>query len=123
MADKVPKNVDEYISSAPGWAKSILRDLRRAIRDAAPQSKESISYRMPYYSQNGRLAYFAVFKNHCSFFWINTRDKKIFAKELESQNVVGSTLHIQKGKKAPIALIKKLVKSRVSNNNAKKKRK
>src|SRR5690606_26073893 len=55
------------IARAPKWAQPLLRELRRVIRKAAPEARESISYRMPYYSQNGRLAYFAAFTSHCSF--------------------------------------------------------
>ena len=115
-----PKNVDEYIASVPQWAQGILRKLRETIQVAAPQAKESISYHMPYYSQNGRLAYFGAHKNHCSFHWISAEDKKTFAKELALQTVVGSTLRILRGEKVPVTLIKKLVKQRVKSNQAKK---
>lgn len=112
-------NVSDYISDSPKWAQSTLRELRKTIKSAAPKSKETISYHMPYYSQNGRLAYFAAFKNHCSFFWISAKDKKIFAEELRNQKIVGSTLQIPKGEKVPAALIKKIVKSRVKSNKEK----
>src|SRR5690606_20549688 len=62
--------VADYIAKAPKWARGTLRELRRVIRKAAPEARESISYQMPYYSQNGRLAYFAAFRSHCSFFWL-----------------------------------------------------
>ena len=118
MLKKKPTTVGEYIAEAPAWSKNTLKELRRTIKAAAPSAKESISYRMPYYSQHGRLAYFAAFKNHCSFFWISASDKKVFAKEFASQKVVGSTLQIPQGKKVPVTLIKKLVKTRVKSNMA-----
>lgn len=116
------ETVADYIARAPRWAQGTLRELRRVIRKAAPEARESISYHMPYYSQNGRLAYFAVFKSHCSFFWLSAQDKKTFAKELASQTVVGSTLRIPQGGKVPAALIQKIVKSRVRENTAKLRR-
>lgn len=115
MPKKKPTTVAEYINAAPAWAKSTLKELRRAIKAAAPKADESISYQMPYYSQNGRLAYFGVYKNHCSFHWISKEDKKIFKKELAKQKVVGSTLQIPRGEKVPLGLIKKIVKSRIKN--------
>lgn len=116
------ETVADYIARAPRWAQGTLRELRRVIRKAAPEARESISYHMPYYSQNGRLAYFAVFKSHCSFFWLSAQDKKTFAKELASQTVVGSTLRIPQGGTVPAALIQKIVKSRVRENTAKLRR-
>jgi len=38
------KTVDEYIASAPKNTRKVLKDLRRAIKDAAPKAEESISY-------------------------------------------------------------------------------
>lgn len=114
------ETVADYIADAPAWARPVLRELRRVIRKAAPRASESISYHMPYYSQNGRLAYFAAFTNHCSFFWISAEDKKAYAKELASQKVVGSTLRIPKGGNVPSALIEKLVRGRVRQNEKKK---
>jgi uncharacterized protein YdhG (YjbR/CyaY superfamily) len=111
--------VAAYIAKAPAWARGTLREIRRTIRKAAPGARESISYHMPYYSQNGRLAYFAVFKNHCSFFWLSANDKKAFAKGLASQKVVGSTLQIPRGTKVPVAVIRKIVRSRVKANKMK----
>lgn len=99
-----------------------MRQLRAAIKKAAPKAKESISYHMPYYSQNGRLAYFGAYKNHCSFFWISSEDKKVFAKELAKLMVVGSTLQISRGSKVPTGVIGKIVRARVKKNMAKKKK-
>ncbi|RJQ36688.1 DUF1801 domain-containing protein [Candidatus Parcubacteria bacterium] len=118
-----PKTVTAYITSAPPWARGTLRELRRTIRAAAPKAKESISYHMPYYSQNGRLAYFAAFKNHCSFFWISAKDKKTFKKELAAQKVVASTLQIPRGAKVPTALIKKIIRARLKENQQRGQRK
>lgn len=119
---KQAKNVAEYIKHAPMWARPTLRELRRVIRSVAPNAKESISYGMPYYSQNGRVAYFGVYTNHCSFHWISGEDKKVFKKELESQHVKGSTLHIPRGKKVPVRVIQKLVKEHIRRNEAKMKK-
>ena len=45
-----------------------FQELRQAIREAAPQAEETISYRMPAYKQNGILLWFAAYKNHIGFF-------------------------------------------------------
>lgn len=114
------QDVASYIAAAPGWARSTLKELRRAIKAAAPKAQESISYHIPYYRQNGRLAYFAAFKNHCSFFWIRAADKKTFAKELARHKVVGNTLRIPRGGNVPITLIQKIVRMRIKSNESKR---
>lgn len=116
---KKSKDIDRYIGEAPAWTRPTLKTLRKTIRAAAPKATEKISYHMPYYGQKGRLAYFAAFKNHCSFFWIGSTDKKMFKKELAKLQVVGSTLRILKGEKVPVGLIQKIVRARVRKNEAK----
>ena len=116
---KNDETVDAYIKNAPKWAQAVLKELRVAIKAAAPKSHESISYHMPYYSQDGRLAYFGAHKKHVGFYWISEEDKKVFAKELASYKVVGNSLHIREGEKVPVGFIKKLVKYRVQNNKKK----
>jgi putative endonuclease len=120
---KSTETVAGYIAAAPAWAKPMVRELRATIKAAAPKAKESISYHMPYYSHEGRLAYIGVAKQHVGFFWIGGGDKKTFAKELAPLHVVGSTLRILQGEKVPKAVIKKLVKARVKENKARAKAK
>ncbi len=62
------RNVDEYINSFSGDVRDRLRALRAAIKAAAPDAQECISYRMPAYRQGGPLVYFAAFKNHIGFY-------------------------------------------------------
>jgi uncharacterized protein YdhG (YjbR/CyaY superfamily) len=56
--------IDEYIVSFPENIQTMLQGLRRAIKEAAPQAQEVISYQMPAFKQNEILVYFAAFKNH-----------------------------------------------------------
>ena len=99
-----------------------MRQMRRAIKTVAPKAEEKISYRMPYWSYKGRLAYIGVFKEHTSFFWIGSAQKKRYKKELAKQKVVGSTLQVPRGAKVPVALIKRMVRDRAKANETKKKK-
>ncbi len=121
MNTKVTK-VSEYILAAPAWARPTLRELRRVIRAAAPRSTESISYHLPYYALDGRLAYFSVHQAHCSFHWVDAEDKREFAAALARTQLVGSTLRIPRGEKVPTALISKLVKAHAKRNALRKKK-
>ncbi len=46
-AKQVPKTIDEHISAFPSSTQAILQQLRKAIREAALEEEETISYRMP----------------------------------------------------------------------------
>ncbi len=65
---KTAKNVDEYIANAPEELQSKLKQLRKVIKDSAPEALEKISYGMPYYGYKGRLAYFAYAKEHIGLY-------------------------------------------------------
>ena len=99
VAPKGPrKTVDGYIASAPKAVKDGLRELRAAIREAAPTAAESISYRMPYYSYKGRLAWFGISKSHIGLY---LRPPVIaeHKAELASYETTKSAIHLPLGKK------------------------
>ena len=68
MTDK-PKSTEEYISNFPKETQILLQDIRKTIKNAAPEADEIISYGMPAYKLNGKaLVYFAGYKNHIGFY-------------------------------------------------------
>ena len=64
----VPQDIDEYIAGFPDDIQEILQEIRLTIRQAAPEAKEAIKYRMPTLVLNGNLVHFAAFKNHIGFY-------------------------------------------------------
>jgi len=117
-----PQNVDDYIAAVPEPARSTLHKMRAAIRSAVPsEATETISYRMPAFRHNGVLVWFAAFADHCSLFPTAAVIEK-FKNELKSFSTSKGTIHFLIDKPLPIALIKKLVKSRLAQNKAKKRR-
>lgn len=60
------KTVDEYLHELPEAQRDMLEKLREAIKTAAPEAEEVISYRIPTYKYHGPLVHFAAFKNHFS---------------------------------------------------------
>ena len=60
--------VDDYIARFEPEVQSLLREVRRTVRQAAPRAGEVISYSMPALKQNGILVFFAAFKNHIGFY-------------------------------------------------------
>ncbi len=111
--------VDEYIASAPKDVQAKLMQIRKVIKDVAPDATEKLSYGMPYYSLNGRLVYFAYFKDHVSLFAMPSAVKK-FAKEIEPYHRSKATVGFALDQPLPIPLIKKMVAFRVAEQRSKK---
>jgi uncharacterized protein YdhG (YjbR/CyaY superfamily) len=114
------KSVDEYISEAPKAMRPKLEAVRRAIRAAAPFAKESISYRMPYYSYRGRLAWFGLHKGHIGLY-VRPPVVEDHKKELVGYVTTKSSVHFPTDRKVPVSLIRRLVKVRVEINKAESK--
>lgn len=56
------KTVDDYLASKPPPVRAVLRQVRAAVRKAAPGAQEIISYRMPAVRvPDGVIVYFAAF--------------------------------------------------------------
>jgi len=112
------RTVDEYLAALPEAQRAALERVRRAIREAAPQAEEVISYRMPGYRHKGMLVYFAAFEDHLSFFGAGKTLVETFSKELEPFDVSGSTIRFSVEHPLPAALVKRMVKARVRENEA-----
>ncbi len=117
-----PKNVDEYLASVPEPARSTLNRMRAAIRSALPpEATETISYRIPAFKCKGVLVWFAAFSDHCSLF-PTASVIEAFKRELKGFSTSKGTVHFPTDKPLPTALIKRLVKARVAQNERKKRR-
>ena len=110
--------VEGYISAGPDWARPTLHELRRVIRTTAPRAAESISYGVPYYALDGRLAYFSVHRAHCSFHWISNEDKRELTDALARARVVGNTLRMLRGENVPVTLVRAVVRAHAKRNHA-----
>ena len=119
MATAGQQAVDAYIAAAPKVVQPMLRQLRRAIRSAAPKAEEKLSYGMPYYAYHGRLIYFAAHKNHVGMYPIIGREKDLYAKELKPYIAAKATLQFPIGAAVPVTLVKKVVKVRARENEGK----
>ncbi len=109
------KNVDEYIESAPKEVQPKLREIRAAIREAAPDAIESISYGMAFYSFSGESGFGARL---CYFWFLKSKKKKIvfytrpmfleeYMDEVETYLSSKSALQFHLDRPIPVQLIKK----------------
>jgi uncharacterized protein YdhG (YjbR/CyaY superfamily) len=115
--------VDEYLAGIPEPARSTLSTVRATIRAAVPpEATESISYGMPMFKYKGVLVGFAAFTNHCGFYVTSPAVMEAFASELKDYDTSKGTIRFPLDKPLPTALVKKLVKARIAENENKKKR-
>ena len=113
------KTIDEYIASFPEDKQHILQELRRIVKDAAPEAQETISYQMPAFKLNGILVWFAAFKNHVGFY-PKTSAISAFKKELSGYEVSKGTIRFPLDKPIPSQLVREIVKFRVKETLSKK---
>lgn len=119
MKTAPPKTVDEYLKAFTGQQRETLDKVRSIIKATAPKAEEVISYGMPAYKQNGMVAYFAGFKNHCSYFPGSYAVMKEFEEELKSYTVSKGTIQFPIDKPLPSSLLKKLVLAKLKENETK----
>jgi uncharacterized protein YdhG (YjbR/CyaY superfamily) len=118
-----PKTVDEYLAAVPEPARTTLLKVRATIRSAAPkEATEKISYGMPSFQHKGGLVAYAAFKDHCSFFPMGSSVLEPLADEIAPYRAAKGTLHFPLDKPLPAALVKKIVKLRVAQNESKKRK-
>jgi uncharacterized protein YdhG (YjbR/CyaY superfamily) len=111
------RDVDEYLAGVPKEARATLEKLRKTIKAAAPMASEVISYQMPMYKHHGMLVGFAAFKDHCSLF-PGAAVIEAHRDELERYDTSKGTIRFPANKPPPAALVKKLVKARIEENEA-----
>jgi uncharacterized protein YdhG (YjbR/CyaY superfamily) len=116
------KNVDEYLAGVPKEARASLEKLRKTIKAAAPRATEIISYQMPMYKQNGMVIGFAAFKDHCSIF-PGSAVMDAYREELKRYDTSKGTIRFPANKPLSATLVKKLVRARIKENEARAKRK
>jgi len=118
MKGKSPaKSVDQYLARVPEPGRSTLMKVRAVIRSVVPkETTEVISYGIPTFRYKRGLVAFAAFKDHCSFFPLGSSVLDAFQEDLKEFRVSKGTLHFPLDKPLPAALVKKIVKARIAQN-------
>ena len=100
-------------------ARGALERLRAIIHEEVPGVEEHIKYGIPTFKLNGFLASIAAFKNHCSLFPMGSSVIVAFKEELKGFETAKGTIRFPVDKPPAATLIKKLVKARIAQNEAK----
>ncbi|MEZ5009468.1 MAG: DUF1801 domain-containing protein [Chitinophagales bacterium] len=111
--------IETYIQKFPDNVKEILRNIRKLIKDNAPEAEELFAYGMPAYkTSNKPLVYFAAFKNHIGFYATPSGHSE-FQVELSKYKQGKGSVQFPFDKPIPYQLIERIVKYRVIENNEK----
>lgn len=112
MPPAKPETIDEYIAGFPAEVQQILQEVRAAIRKAAPDARETISYAIPTFTMGKNLVHFAAFKNHIGFY-PTPSGSSTFQKELSKYKMGKGSVQFPINEPMPLDLISRIVQFRV----------
>jgi uncharacterized protein YdhG (YjbR/CyaY superfamily) len=110
----VPQTIDEYLALQDESLRPLLEEVRAAIRAAAPEASEKISWRMPTFWQQENLIHFAAFKKHIGLY-PGDKAVKAFAARLDEEGFAHSkgTVQLPYTKPLPLKLVSDITAYRV----------
>lgn len=114
-----PQTIDEYLAPLSSDQRTALEKLRRNIKAAAPGAEECISYQIPAFRLNGRLLVaFGAAAKHCAFY-PGAFPVAAHKDELKTYDTSKGTIRFPVDGSLPATLVRKLVKSRITEFAAK----
>jgi uncharacterized protein YdhG (YjbR/CyaY superfamily) len=120
--DNFSNSIDVYISGFPENIQTILEEIRKTIRQAAPEAQEAISYGIPTFVFHGNLVHFAANKKHIGFYPAPS-GVEAFKTELSVYKGAKGSVQFPIDKPMPLELITEIVKFRVLENQERAKAK
>lgn len=113
-------SVEEYLASLPEERRGGVENLRRTINAAAPEATETIAYGMPALRIHGGqfLVSYAAYKKHYSLFPASEAVVEALGARLTPYLAGKGTIQFPADRPIPIAVVTKIVKVRVGENQA-----
>lgn len=115
-----PQSVEDYLAGLPTTVRGALKALRATIKTVVPNAEEVISYQIPTFQHNGALVAYAAFQGQCSLLVISKAVMATYAAELTGYKTSGVTIQFSVDHPLPTALVKKIVRARVAENDARR---
>ncbi|WP_339653192.1 DUF1801 domain-containing protein [uncultured Maribacter sp.] len=111
--------IETYFLQFPDGVQEIMKNIRKLIKDVAPNADEHFAYGMPAYKLNKKpLVYFAAFKNHIGFYATPSGHSE-FKNELSTYKQGKGSVQFPLDQPIPYKLIERIVRFRVTENNEK----
>jgi uncharacterized protein YdhG (YjbR/CyaY superfamily) len=121
MAMAKPKTFDEYLAALTKDKRDALQKLRKTIRAAAPKAEEYIGYGLAAFRLGGKpLVALGATAKHCAFYLMSGSTVAAHEDDLEGYDTSKGTIRFSPDKPLPAALVRKLVKARIAENDARR---
>ncbi len=117
------QTINSYIKEFPADVQKVLKQVRAAVRKAAPKATEAVKYGIPTLVYNGNLIHYGAFKKHVSMFPMTAAVRKALGTELSKYKMTTGGVQFPYGTKLPLGLIAKIVKVRLKEGAATYKKK
>lgn len=111
-------SVDAYIAGFTPDVRARLEQMRQAIARLAPQATETISYGIPTFKLHGNLVHYAGYAHHVGFY-PGGAGIAAFQEEIAGYKSAKGSVQFPHDRPLPLALVKRIVKFRVVQNEAK----
>ncbi len=119
---KAPDSVEAYLASVPTEALPALKALRAAIKAAAPDAEEIISYGVPTYRQRTAVVSFSATAKHCAFYVMSPKPIARRKNELEEYDLAPTAIRFSFEQRLPKTLVTAIVRERLEENAMKARR-
>jgi uncharacterized protein YdhG (YjbR/CyaY superfamily) len=114
-----PKTIDAYLAAVSPMQRAALQKLRKTIKAAAPKAEEYITYGIAAFRIDDKaIAGFGASAKHCSYYPMSGHTVAEFEEDLKDFETSKGAIQFQPDMPLPAALVKKLVKARIADNNA-----
>lgn len=129
MEKTASEQIDDIVTQYGGWKGALLKDIRAAVRKAAPDIVEAIKWRMasrpeglPVWMQGGNVCYVETFKNDMKLVFPKgaymTSKQDLFNARLHSSGVRAIEFH--EGDAVDANVVAELVREAIRLNAVKK---
>ena len=115
-----PRTVTEYLGRLETPERRALEALRRAIRAAAPDAEERISYGIPSFYAGGRmLVAYGAASRHCAFY-PGALPVRMLRNELAAYDTSKGTVRFAPEEPLPAPLVRRIVRARLAERAPRK---